>query len=639
MGASKKQRGQQRKAAKKDRVPQGITLFVQQHDGSMIVHPENKKHILPLIQSGIGPTIHELIQYDIDAANFSLVDSGVLLVVLDFLKRCEDETFHQVMSSVGGDLNSPIAWIDLLMIKASSEQDCRLQIAENIGPLVKCMCNDTARLFFKSNKHWKEGIGSFVGLIHNMIHNCWIDQADKKIVYALLQNEGLLRSIIQWQYWGEHRSDILKELAHDDCKNIARMARDAITTLITDPGNFLRDDDNDTEWTEIGKEWLLMCGTTPIVSKDYDPSCMVSYAAELIRQIKTEGWNEDVIDSLDYLVGQGDCVDKDVINGIIDLGLNYSADEFEYAAAVIKSSYDMINIWMANGKSEANDTRVAFAIRAGLIDMCLNFIGQYGRHIQVEDDSFCYIQFIFYKIHDISLHEKSAKAIRSRRCGIEEKIHHLDENTDITNKSKCKKLLDMVKSILDINGSYCCRCNKSLTKTEVMECNGCGCMAYCSRACQRDDWFNGHKLACCKTYNPEISGQFQGRFIPEEVPEDVRAAAKLNGIEKNISMIQMKLFLDNAENILSQAKASNLPIHDCVVDFDLKRCPPYVEVQDYREEFTDAEERRGFVETRSKDNITCIYHSRIINGEYEDGDISHLRMQKLYPHKWLTNKK
>jgi len=336
MGASKKQRGQQRKASKKDRVPKGATIFVQQDDGSMIVHPENKKYILPLIQSGIGPTIHGLIQYDIDAADFSLKDSGVLLVVLDFLKRCEDETFHQVMSSVGGDLNSPIAWIDLLMIKASSEQDCRLQIAENIGPLVKCMCNDTARLFFKSNKHWKEGIGSFVGLIHNMIHNCWIDEADKEIVYALLQNEGLLSSIIQWQYWGEHRSDILKELAHDDCKNIAHMARGAITTLITDPGNLLlRDDDNDTEWTEIGKEWLLMAGTTSIVNRDYDPSCMVSYAAELIRQIKTEGWNVTDMDILDDLVGQGDCVDKDVINGVIGLGLN-CADEVEYAAAVIR---------------------------------------------------------------------------------------------------------------------------------------------------------------------------------------------------------------------------------------------------------------------------------------------------------------
>jgi len=41
------------------------------------------------------------------------------------------------------------------------------------------------------------------------------------------------------------------------------------------------------------------------------------------------------MDILDDLVGQGDCVDKDVINGVIGLGLN-CADEVEYAAAVIR---------------------------------------------------------------------------------------------------------------------------------------------------------------------------------------------------------------------------------------------------------------------------------------------------------------
>jgi len=33
----------------------------------------------------------------------------VLPSVLDFLKRCEHETFGQVMASVGGDLKSPVS--------------------------------------------------------------------------------------------------------------------------------------------------------------------------------------------------------------------------------------------------------------------------------------------------------------------------------------------------------------------------------------------------------------------------------------------------------------------------------------------------------------------------------------------------
>ena len=96
----------------------------------------------------------------------------------------------------------------------------------------------------------------------------------------------------------------------DMCKDIARMGRSVIIALITDSDNFLRDDD--TGWTETGKELLLMAGTTPIVSKECDPSCMVSYAADLIRRIKIEGWNERDMEIVQHLVCHGDCVDKDV---------------------------------------------------------------------------------------------------------------------------------------------------------------------------------------------------------------------------------------------------------------------------------------------------------------------------------------
>jgi len=613
MGASKKKkRGQQRKAAKKDRVPIGITLFIPlpDDDDSVIVHPENKKYILQLVRNGIGPVTERLVNYNIDATNYSLVDSGVLSVVLDFLKRCEDENFIKVVTCLNGNapenLKTPSTWIDLLQKASLREPSCSLQIAQNIRPLVNCMCNDTERLFFRSNKHWREGILPFIRMICSMIHNCWVDELDRKIKYTLFQNEGLLSSIIQWQYWGEHRPDITKELEHD-CENIARVARDAITTLITDPDNFLRDDD--AEWTEDGKAWLLMAGTTPIVNRDYDPSCNVSYVVELIRRIKIEGWNEEDEDILDDLITETDCVDKDVIIGVIGLGLNYHyrEDEFEYAAVVAHLSNNMINIWVANRKSEANDTRVAFAIRAGLVEMCFTFI---GHHVQVED-SFSYIESIFECIHEVSLHQKSAKAIRSKKSSIEEKLHQLDENVDITNNPKCKKLLDMIRSIINLNGSYCCRCNKSLSKTNVKVCNGCHRMTYCSRSCQKEDWLNGHSVSCNKGLSAEQVGQFQGRYEPE-LPEDKRAAAKLKELEININMIQNKLFLDNAENILRQAKALDLPLYDCVVKFDLREYPLTVVVEDYKENFLTPKAVKGFEQSRSKENITCDYFSSIL---------------------------
>ena len=166
--------------------------------------------------------------------------------------------------------------------------------------------------------------------------------------------------------------------------------------------------------------------------------------------------------------------------------------------------------------------------------MYLSFIERFGGHVQFGDGKGSLLHTLtltLTTIHRISLHEKSAKAIRHQRRSIEKEILRLEGN-DNTSK-ECRELLDMAKSVLNLNGSYCCRCNKSLSKTEVMECNGCGRMSYCSRACQKEDWSNGHKLACCKTYTDATAGHFQGRYEPE-LPEGERAAAKLKDLEINM---------------------------------------------------------------------------------------------------------
>jgi len=133
-------------------------------------------------------------------------------------------------------------------------------------------------------------------------------------------------------------------------------------------------------------------------------------------------------------------------------------------------------------------------------------------------------------------------------------------------------------------------------------------MAYCSRECQREDWLNGHSVTCCETFTNETAGQFQGIYEPD-VPDDERAATKMKETEINMNMIQLKLFLGNAEDILRQAKALDLHLSDCVVCFDLCKCPPTVVVEDYKENFLKTEAVKGFEETRSKENITCDYHT------------------------------
>lgn len=161
-----------------------------------------------------------------------------------------------------------------------------------------------------------------------------------------------------------------------------------------------------------------------------------------------------------------------------------------------------------------------------------------------------------------------------------------------------------------------------------------GRMSYCSKACQKKDWLNGHKLACCKSHTDETAGQFQGRVIPEEKPSDERAAVKLKELETNLSMIQLKLFLDHTDTILSRAEELDIPLYDCFVHFDLRKSPPTVLVESYTDMFDNPEQIRRFEESRSKENITCTYFSYFFNGDLKDV----LGMQRFFPREWLMKR-
>ena len=165
-------------------------------------------------------------------------------------------------------------------------------------------------------------------------------------------------------------------------------------------------------------------------------------------------------------------------------------------------------------------------------------------------------------------------------------------------------------------------------------------MTYCSKVCQKEDWLNGHNVTCNKQFAVESAGQFQGRLIPRTMPESERDATKLEQLEVNIMMIQLNLFLDERETILKQAGDLGIPLCDCVVEFDLRGCPPFVKTLSYNELFGTPGARRAFEDGRSKEYITCIYNSNFYNGEVDEhGNIPYLKMQKIFPLEWLFSKK
>ena len=657
MGVSSKKKGQQRKAAK--RALSAAEGASSSNVGSVsdagndinskiiakIRSGDNK--VTKRLHSGLSRSREEIIP---------LVSSGALSIVLEFLNRCENETFERVMASVGGDLKTPSLWINVLVSASFNKPSCKLQIVPNIGPLVRCMVNDTDRLLFKSNKHWRQGIVPFV----NMVLNIMEDDANNSlengnIIETMLQYDGFLTLFIQMGFWEEYRPDIVKDLKSEGIttSGIVSISMGIIEMLVNEMDLFLEE--------ESRIRLLQTIGTTPIVNKEYDPSCMVSYTAGLALRLKTSG--EDQIDDLfaiiQRLVREADCVDKGVIIELVDLGTNYTLD-YESASNVGILSLAMIHESSCLTKAIVNDTRVTCATRAGLIEMCLGFIERFSEHESFGNGSLSMYNFIsctFQSIGKVSLHKKTAKAIKHQRGSIEEKLLRLEgdedmskelldmvnfcskigitNNTSTSSNPKKMKLLDMVRQIINLSGSYCCRCNKALSKTEVKECNGCGRMAYCSLACQREDWLDGHKLSCCKTYTDESIGQFQGRLWPKSITECPQIANKFKELEININMIQLKLLLDNSDAILRQARALDIPLHDCVAKFDLRDFPLKNETVHYTKVYHDTPEmRKGFEESRSKKNITCTYCFYFYNRDEK----VRIAMQRFFPLEWLLMK-
>ena len=445
---------------------------------------------------------------------------------------------------------------------------------------------------------------------------------DFKLIKVLFQHDGFLPSTIQWGFWTEeYRPDLVCELGIQECKKVITLGRDIIWKTVRVISQHL----------EVGKGLLEIIGTTPIISKEYDPTCMISCVEGFIRQMKINGF---FTTTLDCLIENADCVDKGVITEMIDFDtIHYDND---IAESVLLRLYLMITKKEANIRN-ANDTRVAFAIRVGLIEMCLSIIEKFGTRECFEGDEsirsfsgarpiFHGIKDILKTIHDVSLHQKTAKAIRSKKEDIEQELARLEQNTDLANNPKCMKLFDMVGSILNLNGSYCCRCNKSLSRTGVKLCNGCGCISYCSRACQKEDWSNGHKLACCKTYTDATAGQFQG-VLPSVTLDAKRNEPKMKHLIINVNMIQLKLFHNNSEHILSQARALGVPLCDVVVMFRLTSFPPNITVVKYTDYF-NPESKKGFEDSRSIENITCAFVSQYYDNSEK---ATRIVIQRLFP--------
>ena len=195
MASAKKRRGRDRKAARKNNI---------NNDNGRTIRPTSWERGIELVRRGHFVTTSSAIARfrDNEGERPLFVRAGLLDVVFDHLGRC-NEDFGSVMSDIGGDLQTPVIWVELLLSVTVSDE-CHSQIIDNIDPLFRCMCDDVERKLFGSKKYWHQAIFQFAGIIYRML-------SVESNFTKLSQYEGLIEKIVQWWFWESHRLDFILE--------------------------------------------------------------------------------------------------------------------------------------------------------------------------------------------------------------------------------------------------------------------------------------------------------------------------------------------------------------------------------------------------------------------------------------------
>eukprot|EP00571_Detonula_confervacea_P016007 CAMPEP_0172307816 /NCGR_PEP_ID=MMETSP1058-20130122/8591_1 /TAXON_ID=83371 /ORGANISM="Detonula confervacea, Strain CCMP 353" /LENGTH=699 /DNA_ID=CAMNT_0013020091 /DNA_START=114 /DNA_END=2213 /DNA_ORIENTATION=+ len=590
--------------------------FVQRNPDEKLMEQcfEKKfKHVPPedivaRVRQGEGkPTqlLSEFLRYwDNDIVNQylqRLVDAGLIPAVLEILSRCEDDDFCDVVEADAtacsvvnsqvfnsrniegqeGTIPEPRAWVLLLHdtvqhVKRLGEKrnhECRMQIAQEIAPLVKCMCDDMRRELFRSTKYWHTCIFPFIALIFNLA-------GTKETQSILIEHDGFLALMVQCIFWSDQRPDILKEsqpfmdgLKPHSLSSIASLAFGVIGYILE---GHQQEDEFKYFFDGVGKECNINIGATSIVSKAYDPDSKKVFVSCLIGLLKGSknavmasenlGIPQEEIRKMLYVLMVTGCVDKNVIAEVVDFGLSHTTT-YDDALWVAKMSYRMTSAFPPAGQQTyPRDSPFAAAIDDGLLEMFLELLSRFGHHRDESEQLLTVMDMTLQACNGVVLHKKTSKAIRLRSQQILDVPLQLTESESPSVNDRCKRIVQNIYSLVRMSGASqpmkksvtvrsCTYCMKILARSEVNFCGICNIVTYCSKECQAKDWKGGHKKTCTKS-----NGKSSEALL------------------EKICVILDRFIDENRSTILTEATLKGYNILDCLVFLDLRKLPATVEV-------------------------------------------------------------
>jgi len=210
-------------------------------------------------------------------------------VLLDFLSMCEGP-----LGSVDLSINpnqriiAPCHWVHLLNTMTKMDVGkgrYNMQIVNNIGPLIKCMCDTKKRELFESKAQWYGSLDSFVRILGNLMQD-----ADAKS--ALLKIDGVFDMLLQCIFMKDCRLDMVKEMKQVECQlDLAFDEGDVLNKIAENAQTLILQTNMEHKGVKGGRsfnkddgKYFKAMAMTPIISSTIDGSCSTALCVHKIAQ-------------------------------------------------------------------------------------------------------------------------------------------------------------------------------------------------------------------------------------------------------------------------------------------------------------------------------------------------------------------